>query len=189
MSIRIPIDAAASIVRAILAIQFFDALSRPYECDVAVAPVRPWRATAAVDSVERAILAIQFFDALLLLLICRKGYSRGPDSVLLSRVNALLLSLLLLLLLLLIGLSRDPGREGYIVIVDAIQVDTLSWRIPCCCCWWWSVEMVILAILIDAKPCECWLIPADLMPSVLLSCMNERAAASFCCCFCQKDPA
>ena len=96
MSIRIPIDAAASIVRA--------------------------------------ILAIQFFDALLLLLICRKGYSCDPDSVLLSRVNALLLSLLLLLLLLLIGLSRNPGREGYIVIVDAIQVDTLSWRIPCCCC-------------------------------------------------------
>ena len=70
--------AAAAVEGAILAIQFFDALSRPCERAVAVTPVRLWRATAtaAVDSVEKAILAIQFFDSL-------------------SRLNVLLLSLLL----------------------------------------------------------------------------------------------
>ena len=46
------------------------------------------RAAAAVDSVDRAILSIQFFAVLLL--ICRKGYSRDPDVV--ERTSQLLLT-------------------------------------------------------------------------------------------------
>jgi hypothetical protein len=47
--------------------RFFDALSR---LNVLL---------LAVDSVNRTILLIQFFAVLLL--ICRKGYSRNPDSL------------------------------------------------------------------------------------------------------------